>query len=146
ELVDWWTGDGSALATARWQLDQRRLKAPAAGLVEDVLRHVGDTAGPTAPVISFLPDGAVKLRFYVPETAIADMAVGRRVAVACDGCAAGLTAAISYVAAEPEFTPPVIYSVERRQKLVYLVEARPDANATSLRPGQIVDVRLTRND
>ncbi|MEZ5840176.1 MAG: HlyD family efflux transporter periplasmic adaptor subunit [Hyphomicrobiales bacterium] len=131
----------AALATARWQLDQRRLQAPAAGLVEDVLRHAGDTAGPTAPVISFLPDGAVKLRFYVPEEAIAEMRPGRRVAVACDGCAEGLSASISYVSPDPEFTPPVIYSVERRQKLVYLVEARPDDKSLSLRPGQIVDVR-----
>jgi hypothetical protein len=33
------------------------------------------------------------------------------------------------VSADPEFTPPVIYSIENRQKLVYLVEARPDDGA-----------------
>ncbi len=36
-----------------------------------------------------------------------------------------LTARVTYVADGPEFTPPVIYSLENRQKLVYLVEARP---------------------
>ena len=60
----------------------------------------------------------------------------------CDGCPDGLTATVSYVADEPEFTPPVIYSVENRQKLVYRVEARPGPDARALRPGQIVDVAL----
>ena len=61
----------------------------------------------------------------------------------CDGCPPGLTATVSYVSDEPEFTPPVIYSVENRQKLVYRVEAKPvRRTAASLRPGQIVDVAL----
>jgi HlyD family secretion protein len=44
----------------------------------------------------------------------------------------------------PEFTPPVIYSLETRQKLVYLVEARPEGGSDGLQPGQIVDVELGR--
>jgi len=35
----------------------------------------------------------------------------------------------------------VIYSVDSRQKLVYLIEARP-SDGNSLKPGQIVDVDL----
>ena len=62
----------------------------------------------------------------------------------CDGCPDGLTATVSYVSDEPEFTPPVIYSVENRQKLVYRIEARPTNGARRLRPGQIVDVALAR--
>ena len=50
---------------------------------------------------------------------------------------------MTYVSPEPEFTPPVIYSAQTRQKLVYLVEARPDGGPQSaLQPGQIVDVTL----
>jgi HlyD family secretion protein len=68
--------------------------------------------------------------------------IGSRVEVSCDGCPAGVTARVSFIADEPEFTPPVIYSVESRQKLVYLIEARPEAGSVVLQPGQIVDVRL----
>ena len=56
--------------------------------------------------------------------------------VRCDGCPAGLKARVSYVSPDPEFTPPVIYSLETRQKLVYLVEARPDGDATRCSPGR----------
>ena len=92
-------------------------------------------------MVSLLPEGAVKLRLFVPETAISAIARGSRLQVRCDGCPDGLTATVSYVADGPEFTPPVIYSLENRQKLVYLIEARPDAGS-DLKPGQIVDVAL----
>ncbi len=132
-------GARADLERAQWGLDKRRLTAPADGVVADVIRNAGEIAGPSAPVISMLPDGAVKLRLYVTEAFVAQVAVGSSLAVNCDNCPPGLTATVSYVSDAPEFTPPVIYSLQNRQKLVYLIEARPDA-ASLLKPGQIVDV------
>lgn len=132
----------AALEQAKWRLSKRVLLAPSAGRVDDVIRDPGDIAGPSAPVLSLLPDGAVKLKLYVAEEAFSSLSVGEKVTVRCDGCPAGQTAAISYISPDPEFTPPVIYSLENRQKLVYLVEARPEGDATRLQPGQIVDVEL----
>jgi HlyD family secretion protein len=133
----------AALAQARWRLSQRQLVAPSAGRISDVLRRVGELAGPSAPVLLMLPDGAAKLMLYVPEIRISGVTPGMRLDVRCDGCAPGLTATVTYVSPEPEFTPPVIYSAQTRQKLVYLVEARPDGGPQSaLQPGQIVDATL----
>ncbi|MER8420890.1 HlyD family efflux transporter periplasmic adaptor subunit [Mesorhizobium sp. M1329] len=132
----------SALEQAQWRLSKRVLTAPSSGRVNDVIRYPGDTAGPTAPVISILPDGAVKLSVYVPESAFSSVDVGTLLNVHCDGCGSGVKARVSYVSPDPEFTPPVIYSLETRQKLVYLVEARPEGDASALQPGQIVDVDL----
>jgi len=134
----------AAVEQARWRLDKRRIVAPVAGRVSDVIRNAGDIAGPSAPVLSLLPDGGVKLKLYVPETAYASVQVGDQLAVSCDGCPAGLSARVSYVSPEPEFTPPVIYSLETRQKLVHLIEARPEGEAAMLKPGQVVDVRANR--
>ncbi|APH70584.1 HlyD family secretion protein [Aquibium oceanicum] len=132
----------ATLDNARWRLTQRVIAAPSAGRVNDVIRNAGDIAGPSAPVVSLLPDGAVKLKLYVPEEAFSSVKVGDALRVRCDGCPPGLSARVSYVSPEPEFTPPVIYSIETRQKLVYLVEARPEEADTRLQPGQIVDVEL----
>ncbi len=134
----------ASLEQARWRLSQRRIIAPSTGRISDVIRHAGDLAGPAAPILSMLPDGAVKIKFYVREGDFSSIAVGDRLAVRCDGCPDGLTARVSYVAPDPEFTPPVIYSLESRQKLSHLVEAKPEGNAAALQPGQIVDVALTR--
>lgn len=127
---------------AAWQLERRTLTAPADGMVYEILRTDGEIAGPQAPVLSMLPDGAVVLRLYVPQANVSAIALGTTLTVNCDGCPDGQTATVTYVADQPEFTPPVIYSLENRQKLVFLVEARPDPGAEALKPGQIVDVRL----
>ena len=132
----------AALDQARWRLSKRTLAAPSPGRVDDVIRNPGDTAGPSAPVLSILPDGAVKLTLYIPEESFSSVRVGDRLAVHCDGCPPDLRARVSYVSPDPEFTPPVIYSLENRQKLVYLVEAKPEDDAGPLQPGQIVDVAL----
>ncbi|MCB2116485.1 MAG: HlyD family efflux transporter periplasmic adaptor subunit [Rhodobacteraceae bacterium] len=134
-------GAEAARDRAEWNLGQRRLTAPAPGTIYDVIRTAGELAGPSAPVLSMLPDGAVKLRLYVPETSVAAIKQGSTLAVHCDGCADGLTATVTYVSDAPEFTPPVIYSLQNRQTLVYLIEARP-GNGPGLKPGQIVNVSL----
>jgi HlyD family secretion protein len=92
-------------------------------------------------VVELLPPANVKLRFFVPEPLLGALAIGDQVAFACDGCPEGLGARVSFVAPEAEYTPPVIYSREAREKLVFLVEAVPDAAAARLHPGQPVDVR-----
>jgi HlyD family secretion protein len=132
----------ATLENARWKLEQRTIEAPAEGEVSDIILRVGEVAGPSAPVLSVLPDGATKLTLYLPEESVAAIGPGTRLSVRCDGCGPGETATVSYVSREPEFTPPVIYSLNNRQKLVYLVEARPEASAKELKPGQIVDVVL----
>jgi HlyD family secretion protein len=136
-------GAEARVADARWKFDKRTITSPADGAVTDVYRRAGESAGPADPIVSILPDGAYKVVVFVGETEIAGVEPGRTLSVRCDGCPDGLTATVSYVADEPEFTPPVIYSVENRQKLVYRVEARPAPEAQALRPGQIVDVALT---
>jgi HlyD family secretion protein len=130
------------LAEARWQLDHRRLTLGAQGVVDDVIRREGEVAGPSQPVISVLPDGAVKIRLYASERSISSLKLGTDLTLRCDGCSKDVRARISYISDSPEFTPPVIYSLENRQKLVYLIEARPVGDQPLLKPGQIVDAVL----
>ncbi len=132
----------AALAQADWQLQQRHVTAPAAGLVADSFARPGETITAGTPVVSLLPPQNILIRFFVPETRLASLHVGDHLAIGCDGCAPDLTATISFIAPQPEYTPPVIYSESNREKLVYLVEAHPPSNrAVQLKPGQPVDVR-----
>jgi HlyD family secretion protein len=48
---------------------------------------------------------------------------------------------VSFIARAAEYTPPVIYSLEERNKLVFMVEARTQA-PQGLRVGQPVSVTL----
>jgi HlyD family secretion protein len=129
-------------------LQQRRSDldglAPAAGTIEQIYHRQGEVVAAGQPIAALLPPQNMKVRFFAPEAMLAQLPVGAHVSVSCDGagCEQPFTATVSFVAQEPQFTPPVIYSLEQREKLVFLVEAR-FAAPTAIRPGMPVDVRVT---
>ncbi|MDE2002250.1 MAG: HlyD family efflux transporter periplasmic adaptor subunit [Betaproteobacteria bacterium] len=131
-----------ALSQAQWRIDQKSQAAPAAGLVDDTLYRPGEWVAAGAPVVSLLPPGNVKVRFFVPEAQLATIKAGDAVTVRCDGCAQDIAARVRFIAPQAEYTPPVIYSRESRSKLVYLVEARPEVPVAALHPGLPVEVTL----
>jgi HlyD family secretion protein len=133
----------AALAQAQWRLDQKSVHAPHAGLVFDTMYRSGEWVPAGGAVVRMLPPENVKVRFFVPETAVGALAPGRAVRIRCDGCAADVTAKVTFVSDQAEYTPPVIYSNETRAKLLFLAEARPQpSDATKLHPGQPVEVTL----
>ena len=133
---------GAQLAEAETALRERSVYAPRAGAVQDVFFREGEIVGEGKPVVSILPPANRKVLFYVPEVDLARVRQGGALGVGCDNCPGGMTARVTFVSGEAEFTPPVIFSVQTREKLVYRVEAVPQANAAALKPGQPVDVVL----
>jgi HlyD family secretion protein len=130
-------------SAAETRLARRRLAAPVSGAVQQVYYRPGEMVPAGRPVISILSPGNVKLRFFVGEPMLPAVRLGDPVEVTCDGCAAPVTAKVSFIARSAEYTPPVIYSLEERNKLVFMIEARPDA-ADGLRVGQPVSVTLKK--
>jgi HlyD family secretion protein len=131
----------AAAAQAAWREEQKSVSAPVSGVVQDTFFVEGEWVPAGRPVAALLPPGNVKARFYVPETALARVALGSAIEILCDGCAP-LPAKVSFISRRAEYTPPVLYSKESRGKLLFLVEARPDPVAARLHPGQPIDVRL----
>lgn len=133
----------AAVAQADWRLEQKSAAAPVAALVQDTYFVQGEWVVAGRPVVSLLPPGNLKARFYVPEGMLSAMKPGLDLQILCDGCPAPIAARVSFVSNQAEYTPPVLYSKESRSKLVFLVEARLDPSVSDkLRPGQPVDVRL----
>ncbi len=132
----------AALVQARTRLAKHVVKAPAAGRIENVYYEEGEVAAAGAPVLSLLPQGRRKVIFFVPQAVRPGLAVGENLAIACDGCPDGITAELTFLGTEAEFTPPVIFSRETRDKLVFRAEAHlPESAALPL--GQPVDVTAT---
>jgi HlyD family secretion protein len=113
--------------------------APVIGTVQQIYFREGETVPAQRPVLSIMPPGNMKIRFYVPEPELPKLAIGDEVRVTCDNCAADLTAKIYFISTTAEYTPPVIYSLDERNKLVYLIQARP-ARPDALRVGQPISV------
>ena len=130
------------LHQSSWRTRQKQQSAPTDALVAEVFYQPGEWVGAGQPVVSLLPPGNLKARFFVPESDLASVHPGQLVTLACDGCGTPIGAQITRVATQPEYTPPVIYSNAQRSKLVFMVEAKPSSqDSPRLKPGQPLDVR-----
>jgi HlyD family secretion protein len=133
------------LNSSQTRLARRKVFSPVEGSVQQVYFRAGEIVSAGRPVVALLPPGNMKVRFFVGEALLPKLALDDTVNIRCDGCTDGLTAKISFIARTAEYTPPVIYSLEERHKLVFLIEARP-GQPERLRVGQPVSVTLVAQD
>jgi HlyD family secretion protein len=129
------------VVSSQTRLDRRKGFAPIAGAIQQIYFREGEMVQAQRPVLSIMPPGNMKLRFFVSEAELPKLALGDEVRVTCDNCAADLTAKIYFIATTAEYTPPVIYSLDERNKLVYLIQARP-SRPDVLRVGQPISIYL----
>jgi HlyD family secretion protein len=130
------------LNSADTRLGRRRVFSPVAGTVQQVYFRQGEMVAAQRPVLAILPPANVKVRFFVSEAKLPQIAFGQRVKIRCDGCGEDLDARVSFISRSAEYTPPVIYSLDERAKLVFMIEARPD-HGENFRVGQPVSVALS---
>jgi HlyD family secretion protein len=129
------------LNSERTRLNRRRMVSPETGTVQEVYYRPGETVPAGRAVVSILPPENLKIRFFARQGKLQSIKIGDVVAVSCDGCESNLNARVSFISKSAEFTPPVIYTLEERAKLVFLIEARP-ARPDKFRVGQPVTVTL----
>ena len=133
----------AALAKANWDLAEKQQAAPRAGVVFDTLYRPGEWVAAGRPVVVLLPPEYVKVRAFVPQARISTIHPGNEARVTVDGRPETLTGRVSFISPRAEYTPPVIYSRESRDKLVFMIEITfESAVATTLHPGQPVDVEF----
>lgn len=133
----------AVLAQREWDLEQKSVSALTPALVHDTYYAQGEWVPAGSPVVSLLPPGNIKVRFYLPEPLLGAVTIGQEIHITCDGCPAPVAGRLTYVARQAEYTPPVIYSERSRARLVFLAEAQPQGDgAANLHVGQPVDVRL----
>jgi HlyD family secretion protein len=128
----------ASLSGAAYNLSQRRIVALTEGPVEDIYYRPGEYVPASTNVVSILPPANIYVRFFVPETQFAHVHLGDHVRITCDGCKP-MQATVTFIASQQEYTPPVIFSVGNREKLVFKVEARAKGGLP-VHPGQPVDV------
>jgi HlyD family secretion protein len=133
----------AVLTRSEWERAQKRQNAPAGGLVFDTLYRPGELIAAGRPAVVLLPPQNIKVRVFVPQPLLATIHSGDRVKVSVDGVQAPFVGTVTFISPQAEYTPPVIYNRENRQKLVYLVELGfAPAVSVQLHPGQPVDIRF----
>jgi HlyD family secretion protein len=130
------------LNSAQTRLTRRKVFSPVTGSVQQIYYRGGELVPAGKPILALLPPGNLKVRFFVNEATLPKLQFGDSVTVSCDGCDGDIAAKITFISRASEFTPPVIYSMDERSKLVFLIEARPQERPERLRVGQPVSVAL----
>lgn len=129
------------LNSAKTRLERRQRFSPVAGTIQEVYFRGGEMVEPGRPILSILPPKNIKVRFFVPQAMLPSIRIGDRVLIACDGCRQDLYGHVSFISARAEFSPPVIYSLEERARLVFRIEAIPEL-PEDVRIGQPASVDL----
>ena len=117
-------------------------KASDSGTIQDTYFLEGEYIPAGQPVLSILSPENIKVRFFVPQEILPRIPIGQVLTINCDGCKTSFKAKVSYISSQAEYTPPVIYSVESRDKLVFMVEAKLREPDPALRPGLPVDITI----
>ena len=123
----------------KWQLAQKTVLAPASGLVFDTYYRQGEFVATQQPVLSLLTPDNVRIEFFVPVESLENLSVGQKIQFQCDGCDAKDEATISYISPEAQYIPPLVYSRENNEKLVFRIKAKLNS-FNRYKPGQPVMV------
>ena len=110
------------------RIDDAAPTAPVDGIIQETFYEEDEFVAQGRPVISLLAPENIKVRFFVSQQDVVTLSLQQSIDVFCDGCEHSTPARITYISPNVEFTPPVIYSVQSRDKLVFLVEASLEKN------------------
>lgn len=133
----------SALKQAQWKVDEKGVKSRYDALVFDTLYREGEFVPTGGIIIRLLPPENIKIRFFVPQSVAESLQIGNTVSIIERSDSKKIAAHVTYISPEAEFTPPIIYSNETKDKLTYMIEAYPQKSvAPLLHPGQPVEVSL----
>lgn len=132
----------AAVKLAKLQLSYTSVKAPNAGVVTAVNANPGQNAAPSKTLVTLLDPNDLFVRIYVPETSIGNVKIGQKATITTDSASTAFPAAVSFVAAEAEFTPNTVQTKDQRTKLVYEVRITVSDDSGTLKAGMPVDVTL----
>ena len=129
------------LNSSQTRLARRSVFSPVDGTVQQVYYRPGEMVPADRPCWRCCHLAMSKCGSSCPRRYCRTSLMAIRSGSAAMAAPRDLTARVSFIARQSEFTPPVIYSLEERAKLVFLIEALPEKPA-ALRVGQPVDVTL----
>jgi HlyD family secretion protein len=127
------------------RIQRRELRAPADGVVLEVLAEPGEVVAAGAPVLTLADPGRIHAYVFVPQAKLSGIDVGDRASVRADGLAAPLGAKVEHISRRSEFTPRYLFSERERPNLVVRVKVRIEDPKQLLHAGVPVFVEIDRD-
>ncbi|WP_347252597.1 HlyD family efflux transporter periplasmic adaptor subunit [Legionella sp.] len=129
------------LNEAKWQLAQKSVSAPEDGFIFDTYFRVGEFVPDKQAVLSLLPPKNIRIEFFIPVEKMSAVHRGQKISFNCEGCNNPNQATITYISPEAQYIPPLVYTRENSDKLVFRVKAVIE-HPHQFKPGRPVSVIL----
>lgn len=131
--------------SAQWSLEQKNVLAPIDAIVADTFYRPGENIAAAHPVLELYDPERLYAIFYIGEPLLSSVCLGQDVHVAHDRQDKKVTAVVSYISPYAEYTPPVVYSRDNNQTLVFRIQATlPAEQARSFHSGEPIDIYVPK--
>lgn len=131
------------IADKHWQVQRKENNATDAGIIFDTYFTKDEYVQAGQPVLSLITKSKIKVVFFVSETELSNILLDHKITISSDGTPILATGTINYISNVAQYTPPIIYSRENREALVFRVEAQIDNPALNkIHLGQPVSLEL----
>lgn len=126
---------------AHWDLLQKKIMAPGDGVIFDTYYKEGEFVGAQKPLAALLMPENIRLDFFIPVEQLVHVHLGQVITFTRPGSSSLDEAWVQYISPEAEYVPPLVYSRDNFDHLVFRVKAKP-RHPLTLKPGQPVMVML----
>ena len=129
------------LAQAQWRMAQKQQNSFFPGQVKQIFHQAGEFVAAGEPVLELMNQQGFYVTLYIPASQLDQINIGDELRLKTGPGAFKEPIVIRSVATTPEFTPPVIYSVDYDGAYVYRARAEFEACDDchkKLHPGSVV--------
>lgn len=132
-------------ADKEWQRQRKEGYAPESGIIFDTYYTKGEFVQAGQPLLSLVTKEKIKVIFFIPERDLSKINLNDTITLSADGNSQLGTGKINYISNIAQYTPPIIYSREDRQSLVFRVEAQINTpNLRQVHLGQPVSLEISK--
>ncbi len=129
------------LQELKWYLQHKQASAPADGYVFDIFYSIGELITANKPVMSVVLPENNYIEFFVSAHDVSKIFLHQTVEYQYFGDNKWFAAEINYISQTAEYMPPVLYTQQHQDELVFRIRAKP-ANQNIFILGQPIEVRL----
>ncbi|MCR9192956.1 MAG: HlyD family efflux transporter periplasmic adaptor subunit [Gammaproteobacteria bacterium] len=113
---------------AKWSLEQKKIYAPVDGVIFDTYYREGEFVAAAKPVASMLARVDTFIEFFVPLRRLHEVEMGQNITYVSASSSQSFPAKIAYISPKAEYVPPLIYSRDNTDKLVFRIKASVPGN------------------
>lgn len=114
----------ASVDSAKWSVEQKKVFSSTDGFIFDTFYQSGEFVSPGAPLASLLTDENVYIEFFVPLRDLHDLTFGKKITYQYFQDSKEFQAIVVYISPRAEYMPPLVYSNDNFDKLVFRIKAK----------------------